>query len=123
MKNILTILAITLISLTGNISFGQEETKVIKLEQRPSEFTTSGLILTEGEYIFEISNNGVDHEVGFVIAPKGMTEAEHHIQAAYVTKAVKNGEAVNTNTVKLTKGEYVYFCPLNPTPQYSLTVK
>lgn len=97
--------------------------KTVALEQTKGEFTQKSLTLSEGTYVFEIANTGVDHEVGFVLAPKGKTDAKHHIKEAYVTKAVGTNSKQNSNAVTLTKGEYVYFCPLNPTPQYTLVVK
>jgi len=97
--------------------------KTVKLEQTVGEFNIQGLTLSEGTYIFEISNNGVDHEVGFVIAPKGKTDQANHIKEGYVTETIKDGKTSSTQVVTLAKGEYVYFCPLNPTPQYSITVK
>jgi plastocyanin len=101
----------------------KSETKVISLEQTSGEFTIQSLTLSPGEYTFEISNNDVGHEVGFVLAPKGKTDAANHIKEAYVTSAVPTGGKQKSNVVTLAKGEYVYFCPLNPTPQYTLTVK
>jgi len=95
----------------------------VKLTQVPGEFTTKSLELEAGAYQFEIVNKSVDHEVGFVLAPKGKTDAANHIKAAYVTAPVKEGTSSMTNIVNLTPGEYVYFCPLNPTEQYELTVK
>ena len=112
-----TLTAITF--LFGSSSFAQDA-KTIKLEQSKGEFNVQGLTLSEGTYVFEIANNGVDHEVGFVVAPKGKTDAGHHIKEAYVQNPVKDGAKSMTKEVKLTKGEYVYFCPLNPTPQYAL---
>jgi len=100
-----------------------QNVQVIKLEQTEGEFNIKGLTLSAGTYQFEVMNNGVDHEVGFVIAPKGMTEQKDHVQAAYLTKTVKDGKSSSSGTVTLTAGEYVYFCPMNPTPQYYLTVK
>ena len=97
--------------------------QTISLEQTDGEFTQKELTLDEGTYVFEIANNNVDHEVGFVLAPKGKTEPENHIKAAYVTAPVATNSTSKTNKVVLTKGEYVYFCPLNPTPQYTLMVK
>jgi plastocyanin len=77
--------------------------------------------LEEGDYIFEITNKEVGHKVGFVLAPKSNPEA--HIKTAYVTKAVENNSKERSNITALSKGEYVYYCPLNPTPQYTLIVK
>lgn len=100
-----------------------QEVKTISLEQTKGEFTQKTLTLSEGTYVFEISNNNVGHDVGFVLAPKGKTEEKHHIKNAYVTSLVKNNGKSKSKKVALTKGEYVYFCPLNPTPQYTLRVQ
>ena len=94
----------------------------IKLTQTPGKFTTENLTLEAGAYQFEIANDGVDHEVGFVVVPKGKYDATDHIKAAYVTAPVKTGASSMTNVVNLPAGEYEYFCPLNPTPKYTLTV-
>lgn len=95
----------------------------VSLEQTPGKFTTEGVVLSAGSYQFEISNNGVDHEVGFVLAPKGKSDPTNHIKAAYVTAPVKTGASSKSNVVNLEAGEYEYFCPLNPTEKYPLTVK
>ncbi len=97
--------------------------ETITLGQVPGDFKVQGLIVTEGEYQFNIANNGVDHEVGFVLVPKGMYDAEKHIKEAYVKAPVANGSSSMTGIVNLTAGEYEYFCPLNPTPKYTITVK
>ena len=99
----------------------ESKATIVSLEQTKGAFTQETLTLEEGEYIFEISNNNVGHQVGFVLAPKSNPEA--HIKTAYVTKAVENNTKERSNSTTLTKGEYVYFCPLNPTPTYTLIVK
>ena len=103
------------------IKKGVDAVNVVKLEQTKGEFTIQALTLSEGTYVFEVANNGVDHEVGFVIAPKSNPDA--HIKTGYVKETVKNGKTSTSSEVKLAKGEYIYFCPLNPTPQYTITVK
>lgn len=129
MKKIISILVIALtFTLTGNAQDKMKtETKatVVSLEQTKSEFTQKEITLKEGDYIFEISNNNVGHQVGFVLVPKGkdVSKSENHISTAYVTKTVENNTKETSNVTTLTKGEYVYFCPLNPTPQYTLIVK
>lgn len=101
----------------------KSEAKVIKLTQTPGKFNKKELKLKAGEsYIFEVSNKGVDHPVGFVVAPKGKTEKANHITNAYVKEMVKEGKTQSTNEVVLEKGEYVFFCPMNPTPEYSIVV-
>jgi len=90
----------------------QAQVNKVKLTQVPGEFMTKSLELEAGAYQFEIANKGVDHEVGFVLAPKGKTDTANHIKAAYVTAPVKEGTSSMTKVVNLTPGEYVYFCPL-----------
>ncbi|EDP71034.1 hypothetical protein FBALC1_01082 [Flavobacteriales bacterium ALC-1] len=127
MKKIILILVIALtFTLTGNAQ-DKMKTKatVVSLEQTKGEFTQKEISLKEGNYIFEISNNNVGHQVGFVLVPKGKdaSKPENHISTAYVTKAVENNTKETSKVTALVKGEYIYFCPLNPTPQYTLIVK
>lgn len=111
-----------LLMMTG-LAYGQRP-QAIHLEQIDGAFEQTSLELKAGQpYVFLVKNKGVDREVGFVIAPKGNTEQENHIQSAYLSKTIKDGEMSQSKEVKLEKGEYVYFCPLNPTPLYSITVK
>lgn len=100
-----------------------DEIKTVKLTQTPGKFKNESLTLEAGQYEFEIVNEGVDHEVGFVLVPKGKYEATDHIKAAYVKAPVATGKTSKTNIVNLEAGAYEYFCPLNPTEKYSLTVK
>jgi len=108
--------------LAPNMSQAQT-VKTITLEQTPGEFSIQSLTVAPGSYVFDVTNNGIDHAVGFVVAPVGKTDQEHHIQEAYVQKTISDGESSKSKVVTLEKGEYVYFCPLNPTPQYKLVVK
>lgn len=118
MKKIIALLLFVFTTVT----FAQD-VKTVSLEQTDGEFTEKGLVLAEGTYVFNIKNTGVNTDVGFVLAPKGHTDKAHHIQNAYVQNLVKKGTTESSKEVTLTKGEYVYFCPLNPTPEYTLTVK
>lgn len=134
MKKIISILVITLaFTLTSNAQDNMkkdammkgDKTQVVSLEQTKGKFTQDSITLKEGSYIFEISNNNVGHQVGFVLVPKGKdaSKPENHIQTAYVTKVVDNNSKETSNVTTLAKGEYVYFCPMNPTPQYTLIVE
>ena len=121
MKNLLSILAVAFLVITSAYA---QDAKTVKLEQVPGKFTKTSLKLKAGKaYVFEVVNNGIDHAVGFVVAPKGKTEQENHISAAYLTNTIEDGQTATSNVVTLEKGEYVYFCPLNPTPQYAITVE
>ncbi len=102
----------------------KETSKVISLEQTSGEFTQKQITVSEGTYIFEISNNAVDHNVGFVLVQKGkdLSNPKNHIQTAYVTEAVATGKKQVSKPTVLKKGEYVYFCPLNPTSTDNILV-
>ncbi len=91
--------------------------KTISLEQTSGEFTQKQITVSEGTYVFEIANNAVGHDVGFVLVEKGkdISKPENHIQTAYVTEVVATGKTQKSKPTKLAKGEYVYFCPMNPT--------
>lgn len=129
MKNLIFIL-IFAIGFTFNGTAQDQMMKdkkasVVTLEQTDGEFTIKSLSLKEGSYIFNITNNNVGHDVGFVLVKKGedTSNPDNHIKSAYVTKTVKNNLSEKTSVTVLSKGEYIYFCPLNPTPQYNLVVK
>ncbi len=95
----------------------KDATKTISLEQTPGEFTQKEITVPEGTYVFEISNNAVGHDVGFVLVKKGedISKPENHIKTAYVTEVVQTGKKQTSKPTRLEKGEYVYFCPMNPT--------
>lgn len=129
MKKLIAVAVIalgTVFSTNAQDKMMGETSKVIALEQISGEFIQKGLTVSEGNYVFEISNNAVGHNVGFVLAKKGsdLANPENHIQTAYVTEQVANGQKQSSKPTTLTKGEYVYFCPLNPTAtDNTLTVK
>ncbi len=122
-KTVISILIVVLVfSFQGN---AQEMVKTIDLEQTPGAFIQKDLTVSEGTYIFKIKNNNVGKDVGFVLVKKGddASKPENHIQTAYVTELVKDGKTETSKQTTLKQGEYVYFCPLNNTPMYNLTVK
>jgi len=121
MKNLFKITLIAL--LISSTQLFAQDAKVVKLKQTPGEFNKKELNLKANKpYVFEVENDGVDHEVGFVIVPAGKEGQEHHIQNAYVQKMIADGEQSKSKEVVLEKGEYEYFCPMNPTPKYKLVV-
>ncbi|MBQ4822246.1 cupredoxin domain-containing protein [Aquimarina sp. MMG016] len=122
MKKLIT--AFTFI-LAITFSAQAQDVKTVTLEQTKGEFTQKEIKLSEGAYIFNISNNNAGTDVGFVLVPEGKdaSDSKNHIKNAYVTKVVKEGKTESSNTVTLQKGTYKYFCPLNKTPQYTLVVE
>lgn len=123
MKNSITSLAFILSIIFCSSVFAQDA-KVVKLSQTDGEFNKKELTLKPGNYIFEVKNKDVDKPVGLVIAPAtngGM--AGEHIKEAYLTQTVSKGEKSQSQVVQLKEGTYKYFCPLNPTPEYTIVVK
>ncbi len=102
-----------------------QNAKSVNLTQVDGEFVVKELKLSEGNYIFNIENDGIDHEVGFVLIKEGAdaSKPKNHIKEAYVQSPVATGKTESSKEVALEKGTYVYFCPLNPTPQYKLIVE
>jgi len=77
------------------------------------------LTLAPGQYIFRIRNKNVPYELGFWLRGAGLGR---------LTLPSVSGGGILTGTVKdyaitLKEGEYVYSCPLNPTPDYRLVVR
>lgn len=122
MKNLISLFALF---LAITFSAQAQDVKTVSLEQTKGEFTQKEIKVSEGSYIFNITNNNAGVDVGFVLVPQGKdaADAKNHIKEAYVTKVVAEGKTESSNTVTLTKGTYNYFCPLNKTPQYTLIVE
>ena len=78
------------------------------------------LELKPGPYIFRVANRDVPYELGFWLRGAGL------LQRATLP-SVSGGGLVTGKTqdyaVELKAGEYVYSCPLNPTPDYKLVVR
>jgi len=100
----------------------QAQVTQIDLEQVKGDFTTETVNLAAGDYQFNIANNNVGKDVGFVLVPAGKYDQADHIKAAYVTEVVGNNKVSKTGVVNLEPGTYEYFCPMNPTPKHTLTV-
>ena len=123
-SNRISVLFLLAIGLLWTAAANAQEPQKISLVQTPGEFVQQELKLEAGKsYVFEVENSGVDRLVGFVVAPKGKTDKANHVQNAYLFKTIADGEKASSKEVVLEKGEYVYFCPLNPTPQYKITVE
>lgn len=88
-----------------------EEAKVLELEP--------------GTYTFRVSNSDVPYELGFWIreADYQLGNPVHKLTKTSVSGGgLAEGES-NDYVVELEPGEYLYSCPLNPTPDYRLVVK
>jgi len=77
------------------------------------------LRLKAGEYNFHVVNKDVPYVLGFWLRGAGLGR---------LTLPSTSGGGIQTGgykdyRIKLTKGAYVYSCPLNPTPDYTLIVE
>jgi len=97
------------------------EPTVIKLSQTPGAYTTQSLDLKPGAYIFEITNENVDHPVAFFLTTTDDTKTP--VKNSMLDGGVVQGNSAQSGVVHLTAGNYKYSCPMNSTPQYNLTVK
>ncbi|MEL7145723.1 MAG: cupredoxin domain-containing protein [Bacteroidota bacterium] len=124
MKKLVFTFLIALIFIAGSTAYAQENAKVVKLAQVEGKFTKEKLTLKPGSYIFEVKNKNVDKALGLVVAPVGEDgKAGVHIKEGYLSKTVEKGESARSQVVTLEPGTYKYFCPLNPTPEYTIEVK
>lgn len=94
------------------------DAKTIDLTQKVGRFEEGNLELKAGKYVFSVSNEDIDHEVGFVLSKKGFL-LKRNIAAF---GELFEGQTKRSGEVELKPGEYHYFCPLNPTPKYTITV-
>jgi len=79
----------------------------------------SVLRLKEGDYTFRVYNDDVPYVLGFWLRGKGFGR---------FTLPSTSGGGIQTGgfkdySIHLKAGEYVYSCPLNPTPDYKLIVQ
>jgi hypothetical protein len=72
-----------------------------------------------GKYIFRVTNKNVPYELGFWL--RGATLAQRALLSSVSGGGLLQGK-VQDYAIELKSGEYVYSCPLNPTPDYKLVV-
>lgn len=83
------------------------------------------LELEPGTYVFKVTNVDVPYPLGFWLreADYKLGNPIHKLTKTSVSGGgLKMGET-QTYEVELEPGEYLYSCPLNPTPDYRLVVK
>lgn len=91
-------------------------------EKRLAE--AEAITVKPGRYVFRVTNKNVPYDLGFWLR-------EHDYEPGNpihkLNKTSVSGGGLKTGTTKdyvveLEPGEYVYSCPLNPTPDYRLVV-
>ena len=100
------------------VSRNDEDCKRINKETA-EERTFIPLRLKPGKTIFRIANENVPYELGFWVRGVGL--------ARLTLPSVSGGGLfqgeVKDYVIDLKPGEYIYSCPLNPTPDYPLIVE
>ncbi len=78
------------------------------------------LELKPGKHVFRVSNRNVPYELGFWLRGESLVDRAR-------LPSVSGGGLTTGKTqdyaIELKPGNYVYSCPLNPTPDYKLVVK
>ncbi|PIW26494.1 MAG: hypothetical protein COW30_14820 [Rhodospirillales bacterium CG15_BIG_FIL_POST_REV_8_21_14_020_66_15] len=83
------------------------------------------LRLKPGEYVFRVTNKNVPYDLGFWIREHDYNWL-NPLHKATKTSVSGGGLAPGTTKdykVTLKPGEYLYSCPLNPTPNYRIVVE
>lgn len=103
-----------------------DDCKTINAESGQDRLAEAKVLeLAPGTYTFRVSNDDVPYDLGFWIR-----EADYQLGNPLhkLTKTSVSGGGLKQGTTKdyeveLEPGEYVYSCPLNPTPDYKIVVK
>ncbi|MDX1576103.1 MAG: hypothetical protein R3285_07910 [Kiloniellales bacterium] len=82
------------------------------------------LTLAPGSYIFRVTNLDVPYELGFWVREHDYNWKNpiHKLTKTSVSGGGLDTGATKDYEVELEPGEYLYSCPLNPTPDYKLVV-
>lgn len=87
-------------------------------KQRLAESKT--IELKPGKYVFRVANRNVPYELGFWLRGESIVDRAR-------LPSVSGGGLTTGKTqdyaIELKAGNYVYSCPLNPTPDYKLLVR
>ncbi len=82
------------------------------------------LTLAPGSYVFRVTNSNVPYELGFWLREEDYNwkNPVHQLTKLSVSGGGLTTGATKDYEVELKPGEYLYSCPLNPTPDYRLIV-
>ncbi len=103
----------------GFTTMKADDCKAINAKTRADRLAGAKVLeLKPGKYIFRVTNKNVPDTLGFWLRGKGLSR---------VTLPSVSGGGLTSGTTKdyvveLKEGEFLYSCPLNPTPDYRLVV-
>jgi len=96
-----------------------EDCKAVNTKTSATRLANSKTLhLKPGMYTFRVLNKNVPYTLGFWLRGEGLGR---------LTLPSVSGGGIETGqsrdySIKLTEGKYLYSCPLNPTPNYTLIV-
>lgn len=110
----------------GYATKAKADCEAINAESGAGRLASAKVIkLKPGKYVFRVTNQNVPYALGF-----WLREADYNWKNPIhkLTKVSVSGGGLETGTTKdyaveLKPGEYLYSCPLNPTPDYRLVVE
>ncbi|MDJ0636638.1 MAG: hypothetical protein QNJ34_25895 [Xenococcaceae cyanobacterium MO_188.B29] len=86
------------------------------IAMRTKEFKP--LALKPGKYIFRVQNKNVPYPLGFYLRGEGLKQVSlPKVSGGGITQGVTKDYEIT-----LKPGKYLFSCPLNPTPDYSILV-
>lgn len=82
------------------------------------------ITLKAGKFVFRVTNKNVPYPLGFWLRSKDYNRLNplHKLTKTSVSGGGLSTGATKDYEVTLEPGEYLYSCPLNPTPDYRLVV-
>lgn len=78
------------------------------------------LELKPGKYVFRVANRNVPYELGFWLRGESLVD---RVRLPSVSGGGLTTGKTQDYEIDLKPGNYVYSCPLNPTPDYKLVVR
>lgn len=98
-----------------------EDCKAINSESGEQRADNAGVIkLKPGRYVFRVTNEDVPYELGFYLRGAGIVG---RVSLPKVSGGGLHAGVTKDYEIELEEGEYLYSCPLNPTPDYRLVVE
>ncbi len=98
----------------------------INAETGTARLAKAGVLeLAPGKYVFRVTNRNVPYELGFWLREHDYNWRNpiHKLTKTSVSGGGLGLGETQDYEVELEPGEYLYSCPLNPTPDYRLVVK
>ncbi len=105
----------------GYVSTKKSDCEAINDQTGAARLENSKVItLKPGKYVFRVTNKNVPYPLGFWLRGDGLL---NRATLPSVSGGGLTTGATKDYVIELKAGEYVYSCPLNPTPDYKLLVE